>query len=61
MRWFPRGYGGQRMPPERLKRDGWHDQSVLVVSVDDRRLTWPEREFIRQIGDKLYGRKDAEQ
>jgi hypothetical protein len=49
------------MPPERLKRDGWHDQSVLVVSVDDCRLTWPEREFIRQIGDKLYGRKDAEQ
>lgn len=61
MRWFPRGYGGQRMPPERLKRDGWHDQSVLVVSVDDCRLTWPERELVRQIGDKLYGRKDAKQ
>ncbi len=55
MRWLPRGYGGQRTPPEHLKRHGWHDQHILVVSSDDDRLTWPEREFIRQIGDKLYG------
>jgi hypothetical protein len=45
------------MPPEHLKRDGWQDQHILVVSADDQRLTWPEREFIRQIGDKLYGSK----
>jgi hypothetical protein len=25
------------------------------VSLDDDRLTWPERELIRQLGDKLYG------
>lgn len=58
-RWFPRGYGGQRMPPEHLKRDGWRDRQILVVSADDQRLTWPEREFIRQIGDKLYGPKES--
>jgi hypothetical protein len=25
------------------------------VSIDDARLTWPERELIRQLGEKLYG------
>ena len=43
MRWTPRGYGGERRPPERMKRDGWREQGLLAVSVDDHRLTWPER------------------
>jgi hypothetical protein len=43
MRWFPKGYGGDRRSPAQLKRDGWHDQNILVVSADDQRLTWPER------------------
>ena len=55
MRWSPRGYGGQRRSPEDLKRDGWREQRVLAVSIDDARLTWPERELIRQLGEKLYG------
>jgi hypothetical protein len=55
MRWTPRGYGGERRPPEKVKSDGWREQGLLAVSVDDQRLTWPEREFIRQIGEKLYG------
>jgi hypothetical protein len=59
MRWFPKGYGGDRRSPEHLKRDGWHDQNILVVSADDQRLTWPEREVIRQIGEKLYGKREA--
>jgi len=28
---------------------------ILIVSVDDARLTWPERELVRQLGDKLNG------
>jgi len=28
---------------------------VLVVEKNDERLTWPERELIRQLGEKLYG------
>ena len=43
MRFTPRGYGGHRRDPEQVKRDGWHEQGVLAVSVDDDRLTWPER------------------
>jgi hypothetical protein len=26
-----------------------------VISTDDQRLTWPERELVRQLGEKLYG------
>jgi hypothetical protein len=57
MRWAPFGYGGERRPPEQVKRDGWREQGLLAVTVDDQRLSWPEREFIRQIGEKLYGKK----
>ena len=52
MRWYPRGYGGERRPPEKVKEDGWREQGLLAVSVEDQRLSWPEREFIRQIGEK---------
>ena len=45
MRWFPRGYGGERRSPEQLKRDGWRDQKILVVSANDDRLSWPKREL----------------
>jgi len=57
MRWTPRGYGGERRAPEQVKHDGWREQGLLAVSIDDQRLSWPEREFIRQIGEKLYGKK----
>ena len=29
---------------------------MLAVSVDDDRLTWPEKEVVRQLGEKLYGK-----
>jgi hypothetical protein len=28
-----------------------------VVSEQDQRLTWPERILIRQLGEKLYGKR----
>ena len=59
MRFTPRGYGGHRRDPDQVKRDGWHEQGVLAVSVDDQRLTWPERELVRQLGEKLYGKLPA--
>ena len=31
------------------------DSRILVVALDDDRLNWPERELIRQLGDKLNG------
>ena len=65
MKWAPPGYGGKRRTPDEIKREGWREQRVLAVSLDDARLTWPERELIRQLGEKLYGdrskRKEAQQ
>ena len=60
MRWAPRGFGGDRIPPEEMKRLGWQAQRVLVIDADDDRLTWPERELVRQLGERLYGRRREE-
>lgn len=57
MKWHPKGYGGTRRPPEEIKREGWRQQGVLVVDTNDDRLSWLERELVRQLGEKLYGRK----
>lgn len=46
-----------RLDPEQVKREGWRDQHILVVSPDDDRLDWVERELLRRIGDRLYGEK----
>ncbi|MGJ4927488.1 hypothetical protein ACQR1K_10105 [Bradyrhizobium sp. HKCCYLRH3095] len=57
MRWTPRGFGGERRSAATVKQEAWHEQNILVVSVDDQRLTWPERELINQLGTKLYGKR----
>ncbi len=57
MKWHPRGYGGDRRDPERVKRDGWREQGLFAVMVDDARLTWPERALVEQLGTKLYGKR----
>ena len=59
IRFTPKGYGGNRRDPEQVKREGWHEQHMLAVSLDDHRLTWPERELVRQLGEKLYGKLPA--
>ena len=57
MRFHPRGYGGERRSPDEVKRDGWREQGVLAVAVDDERLTGPERELVLQLGERLYGKR----
>ena len=61
MRWHLRGYGGRRRSPEELKREGWRKQGLLVVAANDDRLSWPERELIRELGEKLYGGNQKQQ
>ncbi len=56
MRWHPKGFGGERRSAEQVKRDGWREQGMLAVSVEDDRLTWPEKEGVRQLGEKLYSK-----
>lgn len=55
MRFTPSGYGGRRRSPEEVRRDGWREQRLFAISLDDQRLTWPERELVRQLGERLYG------
>ncbi|MFN3327031.1 MAG: hypothetical protein ACK5AZ_26355 [Bryobacteraceae bacterium] len=49
----------ESMDVEAVKRRGWREQHLLVVSLDDARLDWMERELIRQIGERLYGAREA--
>jgi len=42
---------------EAIKQTGWRDQHILVVSEQDDRLDFVEREFVRRIGERLYGGK----
>ena len=60
MRFTPKGYGGQRRDADQVKREGWREKGLLAVAVDDDRLTWPERELVRQLGEKLYGPRPSE-
>ena len=53
----PLGSNTQRVEPERIKREGWRDQHILVVAENDERLDFVEREFVRQLGERLYGEK----
>ena len=54
-----RSYLGRHQPSridsEAEKRTGWRRHGILVVAEQDPRLSWPERELIRQLGARLYG------
>jgi hypothetical protein len=43
------------MDTEAVKRQGWRNEHILVVNERDERLDFVEREFIRRIGERLYG------
>lgn len=39
-----------------VKRSGWLEQHILVVSAEDARLDFFERELVQRIGERLYGK-----
>lgn len=39
-----------------IKETGWREQRILVVNETDERLDFVEREIVRRIGERLYGR-----
>lgn len=43
---------------EKVKKEGWNKEGILVVKIDDDRLSWPEKEIIKQIGNKIYNSKN---
>lgn len=54
---YPARRLGNAVDYEALKRQGFKDQGIVVVSVNDPRLSWDQREMIKQVGEKLYGPK----
>ena len=53
----PLGRSTQRVDPDSIKREGWREQRILVVGANDDRLDFLEREFVRQLGERMYGEK----
>ena len=43
-----------------IKQQGWRDQHILVVSESDERLDYFERQFVKRIGERLYGTNQEE-
>jgi hypothetical protein len=55
---YPSPLGRMQATPmdvEATKRQGWREQHILVISHDDERLDFMERQLIRSIGERLYG------
>ena len=48
----------KQIDTEKIKREGWNNDGILVIKVDDERLSWPEKELIKQIGDKIYNKSN---
>lgn len=55
---YPSPLGRMQPTPvdvEATKRQGWREQHILVISDEDERLDFLERQIIRSIGERLYG------
>lgn len=48
----------QTLDREAIKQQGWREDGILVISPDDERLDWAERELITRLGQRLYGSRD---
>ena len=46
-----------QMDIEEVKADGFNNHRILVVSLDDPRINWMERQVMTKIGEKLFGRR----
>jgi len=46
-----------QMDVESVKREGFNNHGILVVAVDDQRLSWIERQIIQKIGDRIYAQR----
>jgi len=49
-----------KIDPEAVKKKGWERDGILVINVNDKRLSWPEKELIKQIGNRIYKTKIKE-
>ncbi len=52
---FPASLAGTSVDYEAVKRNAFADQGVVVLSVNDARLSDWERQFLKNIGLKIFG------
>ncbi len=50
----------EKIDPEKIKKQGWKNDGILVVKKDDERLSWDEQELIKQIGNKIYNNQNRQ-
>lgn len=59
----PRSHLGAIQPlpvdAEEIKRAAWRKDGILIISIHDVRLSWCEAQEIKNLGDKLYGKKSS--
>ena len=48
---------GTSFDSEAIKMRAFTEWGMIVVNIDDSRLSWVDKEELRRIGAKLYGRK----
>lgn len=41
---------------EFVKRNAFHEHGMLVIDLNDDRIGWDERQVLKNIGEKLFGR-----
>ncbi len=44
------------MDTEAIKRDAWKTQGILIISRHDDRLGWNEAQYLKNLGDRIYGK-----
>lgn len=53
----PLGRLGPNAPEaERVKQAAWREDKILVVNLNDERLDFVQREFVRRLGEQMYGK-----
>ena len=52
---YPTQSMGRAIDYEAVKRNAFRDQGIVVARLDDHRLTEWDRQYLRNIGAKLYG------
>jgi hypothetical protein len=50
----------KRSDPELVKAKAFTEQGIIVAKLDDHRLDEFERQFLKNIGSKLFGQKAGE-
>ena len=56
---YPTRQIGKSIDYEAVKRNAFRDQGIVVARLDDHRLTEWDRQYLSNIGAKLYGAQRA--